>query len=73
MIVRGAAVIMLRPALVMVGRSVAMGDALRMSRDFPVLIGMNPLSHSQQRQANQPKDTEKSQPRHEGETKRAPP
>jgi len=49
MIVRGAAVIMLRSALVMVGRSVAMGNALRMRRDFPVLIGMNPLSHGQQR------------------------
>ncbi len=49
MIVRGAAVIMLRSALVMVGRSVAMGDALRMRRDFPVLISMNPLRHGQQR------------------------
>ena len=51
MIVRGAAVVMLRSALVMVGRSVAMGDALSMRRDFPVLIGMNPLSQGQQRQA----------------------
>ena len=73
MIVRGAAVIMLRPAFVMVGRSVAMGDALRMRRDFPVLISMNPLRHGQQRQADQPQGTEKRQTRHKGETKRAPP
>ena len=73
MIVRGAAVVVLRSALVMVGRSVAVGDALSMRRDFPVLIGMNPLSQGQQRQANQPQDTEIRQPRHESETKRAPP
>ena len=41
--------IMLRSTLVMLGRSVAMGDALRMRCDFPVLIGMNPLRHGQQR------------------------
>jgi len=73
MVVRGAAVVMLRPALVMVGRSVAVGDAFRMRRDFPVLIGMNPLGHSEQRQADQPQSTEKRQTRHRSEIKHAPP
>ena len=73
MIVRGAAVVMLRSTLVMVGRSVVVGDALRMRRDFPVLIGMNPLGHSEQRQADQPQSTEIRQTRHRSETKHAPP
>ena len=64
MIVRGAAVVVLRAILLLVCSSVVMGDAVRMGRNFPVLKGMNPMHHREQRQANQPEDTKIRQDRH---------
>lgn len=54
MIMRSAAVVVLRAAIVMVGMSVGMGDALGVRRDLPMLISVNPLRHGQQRKADQP-------------------
>jgi len=71
MIMRSAAVVVLRAAIVMVGMPVGMGDTLGVRRDLPMLISVNPLRHGQQRKADQPQNTERTQTRHDAETKRA--
>lgn len=57
MIMRSAAVVVLRAGIVMVGSFVGMGNALGVRCDLPVLINMNPSSHREEGQANQPKNT----------------
>jgi len=65
-IMRGAAVVMTRPAVSLLAVGMGMRHAVRMGGNLPMLEGMGGVGHGQKRQAGQPKNAESASREHLG-------
>lgn len=69
MVVRSAAMIVARTALIMVALRVGVGHAIVVRGDFPVLVSMGPMRHSQHGQTGQPEEAQTLRCGHERKAK----
>jgi len=66
---RSATMIVARTALIMVALGMRMGHAFLMRRDFPVLVSMGQVRHSQHGQTSQPKEAQTFRREHKAKAK----